>query len=423
MLQIFNYINVLFRLYIKGGIFINDKPRFFIGIDTHKRIHTASVINHDVDKLLTFTFENEPRYFTDALSKILKVTKSKDIIFGLEDTMSFGLLFSQYLTSMQFEVKQVNPALANAYRSTLPNYHKSDAFDAFCVAKVLKDEYKRLPNFNYCLLYSNIKLLSGMRDIIIKQQSLNYILLHQQLTKMYPGYSKFFKDIHGLRALSFFEHFPSPRYLKGYTKELLAKEMRLYRRGFPLSKAEDILSVVRQNPIPYVDKVVETTIVQLIEDIYNKEERVVSIEKQLEELVDQTGYKLQTMPCIKIATAARIIAEIGDINRFKDERQLAKYAGISPTSVGSGGKNKELVAKGGNRELRATFYFLAVGMIGVSGGKPRNELFRKYFVNKVASGKTKPQALICVMRQITRIIYAMMKNKSEYIQPEKKKQK
>lgn len=401
-------------------ITIYTTPRFYIGVDTHKFTHTACVINYDTDILLTFTFKNQPSAFSEVLHKILEVTRCKDIIFGLEDTQSFGFHFSHYLTSIGFTVKQVNPAFANAYRASLPNYHKSDDFDSFCVAKVLKDSYKQLPSFHHEQIYSHIRLLVGQRSILTKQQSINYITLHQQLSKVYPGYTQFFSTIHTRSALAFFLHFPSPRYLKNYTKELLTEEMKQYTRIFKESKAEYILEIVRANPTGYQDTLVEEVIVQLIEDIYTREERIIKLEKQLEPLLEQTGYKLQTIPGVSIATAAKLISEIGDIRRFKSERQLAKFCGIAPVTIGSGGKNITEHSKGGNRELRSTFYFLAVGMITVNkDDKARHPLFREYFLRKIGEGKTKSQALICIMRQLVRIIYAMMKNKSEWKPPEK----
>jgi len=45
-------------------------------------------------------------------------------------------------------------------------------------------------------------------------------------------------------------------------------------------------------------------------------------------------------------------------------------------------------------------------------------VFQEYFKHKVSEGKTKPQALACVMRRLVNIIYGMLKNKSEYRAPE-----
>lgn len=42
---------------------------------------------------------------------------------------------------------------------------------------------------------------------------------------------------------------------------------------------------------------------------------------------------------------------------------------------------------------------------------------RAYYERKIEEGKSKGQALVCVMR-VLRVIYGMMKNKTAYQQPE-----
>ncbi|WP_204787653.1 hypothetical protein [Paenibacillus oryzisoli] len=40
-----------------------------------------------------------------------------------------------------------------------------------------------------------------------------------------------------------------------------------------------------------------------------------------------------------------------------------------------------------------------------------------YYQQKLAAGKTKTQAIICLMRKLVDVIYALMKNKKEYVMP------
>lgn len=51
---------------------------------------------------------------------------------------------------------------------------------------------------------------------------------------------------------------------------------------------------------------------------------------------------------------------------------------------------------------------------------PRNPVFYEYYQKKLAEGKTKQQALICIMRGLVNIIYGMMKHKTANIMPERK---
>jgi hypothetical protein len=72
---------------------------------------------------------------------------------------------------------------------------------------------------------------------------------------------------------------------------------------------------------------------------------------------------------------------------------------------------------------RADLYFLAVGSISVDkGDKARHPIFKNYFLKKLMEGKSKTQALICIMRQLICILYSMMKNKTEWKAPEYKRQ-
>ncbi|WP_345787847.1 transposase [Desulfitobacterium dehalogenans] len=106
-----------------------------------------------------------------------------------------------------------------------------------------------------------------------------------------------------------------------------------------------------------------------------------------------------------------MIAEIGDIRRFANVDKLARYAGIAPIKYSSAGKGKEQSSKQGNRELHGLFYFLAVSMVTVpKTGKPNQPIFYSYYQRKISEGKTKPQALVCIMRRLVNIVYGMMKN-------------
>lgn len=129
-------------------------------------------------------------------------------------------------------------------------------------------------------------------------------------------------------------------------------------------------------------------------------------------------YQLTTMPGIGIAVASKLVAEIGDIQRFRNADKLAKYSGVAPVKFSSAGKGKEQSSRQGNRKLHGLFYMLAVTMIAVpKSGRPNHPVFHRYYMRKISEGKTKSQALFCVMRRLVKIIYGMMRNKTEYREP------
>jgi len=86
----------------------------------------------------------------------------------------------------------------------------------------------------------------------------------------------------------------------------------------------------------------------------------------------------------------------------------------------SAGKSKDQKSKQGNRELHSILYFLAIQQVQVAkvSGKPRNPVLQDYYQRKINEGKTKKQALVCVMRRLVNIVYGMMKYRTAYAIPE-----
>jgi len=156
----------------------------------------------------------------------------------------------------------------------------------------------------------------------------------------------------------------------------------------------------------------------IVSDIKHYDEQLGIIEKELERLYVMLGCTLTTIPGVSLITAVRILAEIGDVNRFSNHNKLAQFAGIAPLRLSSSGKGKDVATKQGNRRLQAIIFFLAIQMVQVSSkGTPRNPAFRTYYEKRKTEGKTNQQALICISRRLISIIYGMLKNSTEYRMP------
>jgi transposase len=136
-------------------------------------------------------------------------------------------------------------------------------------------------------------------------------------------------------------------------------------------------------------------------------------------IMKETGYKLESMYGIELVTAAGFVAEIGNIHRFTSPEKLARFAGVAPVVYGSGDNHKHYKCKQGNRVLHELFYRLACRQIGTKRGskEPNNPYYYEYYQQKMLAGKTKTQAIICLMRKLVDVVYALMKNKTAYVKP------
>lgn len=390
-------------------------------MDLHKAHHTAVIINCWNERLGEIQIENKPSAF-DELMKFVKKQTPKGLtpVYGLEDTGGNGRAVAVHLVENKHIVKEVNSALSYNERMSNATTQKSDSWDAFCIAKVLLSRLDELPDANPQDIYWTMGQVVARRNSIVKHAAMLKNQLHQQLSYHYPSYKKFFCDIDGKAALAFWEKYPAPHHLTKVGVEELAEYLRKASHNTcSTRKAEEILEVVKQDGATKrnYQEHRDFLVLNMVHDMRRSRELIKQTEEQLRQVLSLTDYKLESMDGINIVTAAELVAEIGDIHRFSNADKLARFAGIAPIHFSSGGKGKDQASGQGNRVLNSIFHNLAVQQIQVAKGKnkkQRNPLMYEFYQRKLAEGKTKKQALICVMRRLVNIIYSMMKNKTEY---------
>ena len=393
----------------------------YVGLDLHKDTHTAVIIDCWDEKIDSITIENKPSDFTKLMNKVKKHAGNLTPVYGLEDVHGYGRSLAVFLIERGMIVKEVNSALSFMERMSYPTTKKSDDWDAKCIASVLLRKLDTLPNANPQDLYWTIKMMVNRRDAIVKSVTTLTNQLHENLNYNYPSYKKFFSDVNSKTALAFYEKYPSPKHLIGVTDEELAEFLRKpSHNSCSTRKAKDILDIVESDgdTTREYQESRDFIIQSIVRDIAFKSEEIKKVEAEMKKLLKLLDLKLETIPGVDTVTAIALVAHIGDIKRFRNADKLAKFSGIAPVNFSSAGKGKDKKSKQGNREPYGVFYFLAVQQIQVSSrGTPRNPVFLEYYKRKISEGKTKIQALVCVMRRLNNIIYGMMKNKTEYVMP------
>ncbi|KRF27645.1 IS110 family transposase [Paenibacillus sp. Soil787] len=394
----------------------------YVGVDPHKRQHTAVGLDFFRQKVCEVTFENKPSVYPKMVNEIRKYANAKGltIIFGLEDTTNYGRNLTVYLIDEGFTVREVGSKLSSAKRKSHNTVRKSDSWDAECIAAVLIEEFDRLPIAKPVDHYWAIAQLVSRRHASMKGLEFSKKKLHAQLGHHYSSYPKFFTELDGKTALGFFHRFPSPKYLESVTAQELAYFLRkLSNNACSTKKAEEILTLVKADGELHraFQEKRDFIVRSIVKEIRFHKREIACAEREIKPLMEDLGFKLDTMTGIDLVSSASFVAEIGDINRFASANQLARYAGIAPVEVGSSGKIKHCKTNQGNRVLHELFFQLACRQLALTRRhhEPRNPMFLDYFHKKQSEGKTKGQAIVCVMRKLVNIVYKMMKNKTEYI--------
>lgn len=141
------------------------------------------------------------------------------------------------------------------------------------------------------------------------------------------------------------------------------------------------------------------------------------LDGKLEELGEQSleVKRLISMSGVGTKLSSRFVGEIGDINRFEKEDQLAVYCGVACIDDDSGKSKKTRVVYKANRICKAT-------MIEIAGCTIRYVPESKaYYEKKRAEGKKHNHALRCLARQLIKVVFKMLKEDRDYIIKEKVK--
>lgn len=336
----------------------------------------------------------------------------------------YGRSLVKYLVKNKQLVKHVNANLVASERNSGNVLEKTDSIDGECVARILISRFDKLPKANPSDDYWVLNNLVTHRNSVVKTNIKLKRQLHDLLPDHYPSYKKFFFETDGMTALAFFEAYSSPCLLEGISIEELAEFLNCAAKGTigankSKAKATMILKLIAEDGVETCShQEIRNFIIQsTIQQIQVNNQALNGIDKQLEELIKVFGYHLMSMQGISVVIAAKLIAEIGDIERFQTSASLARYAGVAPVTYESGMSSVQYANKRGNRRLNEVLYNLAFLLIVTNNGYARNPFFYRYYRRKIGEGKTKKQAFKCLQRRLVNVIWGMMKYKKPYENP------
>ena len=405
----------------------HHKMRYsYVGVDSHKDRHTAVLIDCFFEKLGEVTFANLPSQFGAFLDGARRLqAPGTTLLFGMEDVSAYGRQLTVFLRGRGQKVKHVNAYLVAQERKGQNITQKTDSVDAECAARVLLHRFDGLPDAEPEDMYWTLRALVVRRDFIARGNAALKKHLHSLLSANFPRYDDFFYDLGCKSALAFFDAYPSPQALSGVTVEGLAALLSGSSNGsVGMKKAAAILGIVKESGhIPSESQQTRDMAVRsAVRQIRGNLREQGRMEDGLAECLAQFGCTLTSMGGIDVVCAAQMLSCIGDIRKFATPAKLARYSGIAPVSYSSGKKDVYFPNRRGNRELNSIFYRLAVRLVSTSssaGGtvRAKNPILHEYYHRKLSEGKTKQQALKCVQRRLVNIVWGMLTNNEEYVNP------
>jgi transposase len=384
---------------------------YFIGIDLAKYKHDCFIMNQYGEVIRdSFSFNNDREGFNTLLNVLNNLDSIQEKRIGFESTGHYGSNLKIFLERNGYSFMEFNPLLVNRYfKSETLRRTKNDKVDARKISSYLQTrEYKPNPNSSYHL--SCLKSLTRTRDALIKERTRYLIYMTNVLDKMFPEFrSQFISQ--GLKASSamyLLENYSSPSKMANMTRASYDKMKSELRHTISYAKFLKIKELAK-NTIGNEDEILVFELNIYLELFKELDKKIQDVENKITSEFSLMKCHITSIKGIGIITAASILAEIESIDKFDNPGQLCAFAGIEPSENESGthdGGGK--MVKHGSPHLRNYLMQSAEKML------PHNPILYEYYLKKRNEGKHHNVALSHVARRLTRIIFYLEKNDTDF---------
>ena len=154
----------------------------------------------------------------------------------------------------------------------------------------------------------------------------------------------------------------------------------------------------------------QTTQVRIARDLLGRcrelTRSLLELDRDLQTRTRAIAPALIDLPGCGALSAAKLLSEIGPIDRFRSDAQLARHSGVAPLEASSGKQRRHPLDRGGNRQLNCALHRIAITQGRVHGPA------RAYLERKQSEGKSRREAIRCLKRQLARTVYATLKSES-----------
>ncbi|WP_204985348.1 IS110 family transposase [Micromonospora globbae] len=141
---------------------------------------------------------------------------------------------------------------------------------------------------------------------------------------------------------------------------------------------------------------------ELLDRIEELARRADQLERELHDLMKTQAPQLLALPGCGPLSAARIVAETGDVRRFRSSAAYAMHTGTAPIPASSGATHRHRLNRGGNRRLNAAIHRIAITQARIHASA------RTYLENRRAMGNSRTEAIRALKRHLARHVYGLL---------------
>jgi len=386
------------------------------GIDVGSESHHIIILDEEDNFLYNQKVAHKLNEFTESIKLFRKIEKQEGgkISFALEGKNGYSAPFDRILLDQGFTLYNVDNFKLKRFREAFAGEWRDDERDSLMLSKMLKlkehinseREKVFIKIEKPSLITESLKLLSRHQQTLIDERVRLTNRLRKKLLEVCPQILELGK-LKNKKIVAILTKYPDFSKYKRITLCSLLKIKGIGKKGVPFL-------LKRLNNIEYVPgltNIYKTIILSYAQRILELREEIEDIDKKLDEIGNQSKEvnHLKTIPGVATKLASRFVGEIGDINRFPSEKQLAIYCGIACIDNNSGKVTKAKVVHKANKICKQT-------LINMAGCSIRfSPQCKTYYLKKRTEGKNHNHALRCLARQLIKVIYRMLTEDREYI--------
>ena len=333
---------------------------YAVGLDVHQKTITVAVLDPGGQLVERRTVRTCPKMLDELHRDLAKLAGTSPVVLGLEASTAGKACF-QHLRQIGCDVRMAHPKKLKA----LLGDTKTDENDALMLATVLRlgtfpEAYVPPPEIE------SLRTLVRLRGEVVEKLKRAKIQVRSLLVKHHLQHeSTKYDDIFGVQAL---------RWLK--------------------------------EEVTLADPWDQRQLVFLLEEgaLLTRQEHELTTELAKVAMTREEVRLLQSVPGIDYTLALTIVAEAGEIRRFRNRKKFAAYCGLVPKNRASGEKDPQHTKRRhGDPQLTWAFE-MAVQAIRKTG-KGRFFLLLKALEKRVGT----PKAITAVAHRLAFTVYALWK--------------
>ena len=343
-----------------------------------------------------------------------------DLTIFMESTSTYHLPIQRFFTKNNFNVQVINPILGKNNTRNLRKT-KTDIEDCYNLADLFFKNTVKIHTKTMNDIYSSMIELSRQEKHLTESLVRSKNRFKQIIANDFPEYLKCFtsSDIYGETSLNFIKEFPHADIIKAKRIDALANNIYKSTKGYLpyskcLNKAKKIKELANNSyPGIDIDSCDVKNLINIIEIISYSDTKLSEVKQDIIKLAKQTPYFniINSIYGVGETSTAQIIAELGDINRFENIKQLNAFCGLDPTIIQSG---KSInyngpISKRGNRNARKILFITCCSIIRASVLHNVDNDLLLYYRKKQAENKHFKECIIACSTKLLRKILALCK--------------